>query len=144
MGEPQQLPHYQARTAITSSRVYGSSGVGCGCRYCIGKKKFCAGSVYMLPALVTLSPQTPSCVRANSRYNVKYSLQRRCQPFPLPTQIALINANPVLRTGSYRVDDTLGVATATPTISVTNAASRLLTTTPYSARKHCVRTRNPY
>jgi len=55
-----------------------------------------------------------------------------------------MNTNPVLRMGSYRVDDTLGVATAMPTISVTNAASRLLTTTPYSTRKHCVRTRNPY
>jgi len=35
--------------------------------------------------------------------------------------VALINGNPVLRTGSYRVDDTLGVATLTPAVSDTNA-----------------------
>ena len=36
-------------------------------------------------------------------------------------QVALMNANPVLRMGSARVDNTLGVATATTAISDTNA-----------------------
>jgi len=76
----------------------------------------------MLPALVTLSPQTPSCyveILTNPRYIVKYSYQRRCRPFLLPTQVALINKNHVLRTGSHRVDDTLGVATPTPAVRST-------------------------
>jgi len=60
-------------------------------------------------------------IRTNTRYNVKYSYQCRYQPFPLPMLVALINGNPVLRTGSYRVDDTLGMATLMPAVSNTNA-----------------------
>jgi len=41
---------------------------------CIGKKIFRAGSVYTLPALVTLSPKTPSCVCGDSH---KSALQRK-------------------------------------------------------------------
>jgi len=60
-------------------------------------------------------------IHTNMHYNIKYSYQRRHQPFTLPMQVALINGNPVLRTGFYRVDDTLGVAMLTPAVSDTNA-----------------------
>ena len=40
----------------------------------IGKKKICAGSVYTLPALVTLSTKTPSCIHGDSNIT---ALQRK-------------------------------------------------------------------
>jgi len=95
----------------------------------------------MLPALVTLSPKTRSCVRGDSH---KSALQRKifvttqnfltnadASSLHYQRDTAFINDNPLLRTHSLRVDDTLCVVTPTPGVSVINTALHSLMTTPY-------------
>jgi len=58
----------------------------------IGKNFFRAGSVYMLAALVTLSPQTPSYLRGNS---YQYALQRKIFLSTQTSTISVTNAGRV-------------------------------------------------
>jgi len=60
--------------------------------HCIGKNFFRAGSVYMLPVLVTLSPKIPSCIRRNSH---KSALQQKIFVITQTSTISVTNTGHV-------------------------------------------------